>query len=57
MKRICTLRNDRLERYEIEFTQDNGVIWTRYLDDYVHKDPIRFANWIKTLLEDLKIRQ
>lgn len=47
-----------LDKYVIQFVDDEGITWFKHLDtNHVYYSPKSFKEWLNSLIEDIKIKK
>lgn len=55
MIKLEVSRDGAKDRYELDFRQGTSQ-WSMFLSDDVYNDPRRFSAWIKSLVQELQIK-
>lgn len=55
MIKLEVSRDGAKKRYELDFNQGTAQ-WSMFLSDEVFNDPRRFASWIKSLVQEVQIK-
>lgn len=55
MIKLEVSRDGSKRRYELDFTQGKAQ-WAMFLSDEIYNDPRRFAAWIKSLVQEVQIK-